>query len=154
MEGNAPFVQVAEDWIFNIVENVDFTAGNGANYAIIVNNGTTEIYGNGNIKSQGGGIGVRNGASVVFNGGNLTVNSTSTSGRYLFYLEGEGSTVTINGGNFDFNENRTLKRAYIYTTEGTTVYVNGGTFGFDPTTWVAEGYKVEQSGEQWIVSAE
>ncbi len=180
MPEERPYLQVSEDFTLNINENVDFTTGSVADYGIIVANGTTTINGEGNIKSQGGGIGIINGASLVFNSGNLDVNTTSTSGRYLFYLEGEGSTATINGGNFDFNKTQNQKRAYIYAGEGTTVYVNGGTFGkastrsgytdgiltnngagkviitggtfgFDPTTWVADDYKAVKSGDKWYV---
>ncbi|MBQ3609974.1 MAG: hypothetical protein IJA03_08050 [Bacteroidaceae bacterium] len=179
MPEERPFLQVSADFILNINENVDFTTGSVTDYGIIVANGTTTINGEGNIKSQGGGVGIKNGASLVFNGGNLDVNTTSTSGRYLFYLVDEGSTATINGGNFDFNKTQNQKRAYIYASEGTTVYVNGGTFGkastrdgytagilgtgtviitggtfgFDPTTWVADGYKAVKSGEKWYVVA-
>ncbi len=179
MPEDRAFLKVTEDFILNINEGVDFTTGDRDNYGIIVANGTTEINGNGDIKSQGGGIGVANGASVVFNGGNLDVNSTSTSGRYLFYLDGEGSTATIKGGNFDFNKTQNQKRAYIYAGAGTTVYVQdgifgkastragyekgiygagkviitGGTFGFDPTEWVADGYTVNKEGDKWIVAA-
>ena len=172
-----PYLQVGGDFNLNIEEDVTLTTGSPANYGIIVNNGTTTINGEGNISSLGGGIGVVNGASVVFNGGNLDINTTSTSGRYLFYLEGEGSTATINGGNFDFNKTQNQKRAYIYAGAGTTVYVKGGTFGkastrndykagimgdgtviitggtfgFDPTAWVAEGYSVLKEGSVYVV---
>ena len=123
----------------------------------------------------------RNGAEVIFNSGNLEINTKSTSGRYLFYLEGAGSTLTINDGNFDFNKTQNQKRAYICAMAGTKAYVKGGTFGkastrsgysagiltyddgeviitggtfgFDPTTWVADGYKAVKVGENWIVVA-
>lgn len=179
MPKERPFLQVSADFILNINENVDFTTGSATDYGIIVANGTTTINGEGNIKSQGGGVGITNGASLVFNGGNLDVNTTSTSGRYLFYLVDEGSTATINGGNFDFNKTQNQKRAYIYASEGTTVYVNGGTFGkastrdgytagilgtgtviitggtfgFDPSIWVADGYKVENIDGKYVVFA-
>ena len=111
----------------------------------------------------------------------MDINTTSTSGRYLFYLEGAGSTLTINDGNFDFNKTQNQKRAYICAMAGTKAYVKGGTFGkastrsgysagiltyddgeviitggtfgFDPTTWVADGYKAVKVGENWIVVA-
>ena len=114
MPEDRPFLQVAADFTLNINENVTFTSGNASNYGIIVNSGTTTINGGGNIKSNGGGIGITNGANVIFNGGNLDINTTSTSGRYLFYLVGEGSTATINGGNFNFNKTPNQKRAYNY----------------------------------------
>lgn len=171
------FLQVSADFTLNINENVEFTTGNAGNYGIIVANGTITINGEGDIKSQGGGIGIKDGASLVFNGGNLDVNTTSTSGRYLFYLVGEGSTATINGGNFDFNKTQNQKRAYIYAEAGTTVYVKGGnfgqastrsgytegilgpgkvvitggTFGFDPSAWVADGYATIKEGDSYKV---
>ena len=177
MPEDRPFLQVAADFTLNINENVTFTSGNASNYGIIVNSGTTTINGGGNIKSNGGGIGITNGANVIFNGGNLDINTTSTSGRYLFYLVGEGSTATINGGNFDFNKTQNQKRAYIYAEEGTTVYVKGGNFGkastrdgyttgilgngtviitggsfkFDPSAWVPTDYKVEKVGSTYYV---
>ncbi len=180
MPEERPFLQVSADFILNIKEGVDFTTGSPTDYGIIVTNGTTTINGEGDIKSQGGGIGIVNGATVNFNGGNLDINTTSTSGRYLFYLEGEGSTLTITEGNFDFNKTQNQKRAYIYAGAGTTAYVKGGTFGkastrsgytagilgegtviitggtfgFDPTAWVAEGYKAVKSGDKWYVVAD
>lgn len=180
LEGDA--FEIKADFTYNIEDNKTLTSGSAANYGIIVQNGTTTINGNGNIKSEGGGIGIVGGATLIFNGGNLDVNSVSTSGRYLFYLEGAGSKATINGGNFDFNKTQNQKRAYIYAGEGTTVYVNGGTFGkastrsgytagiltngtgkviitggtfgFDPTTWVADDYKAVKSGDKWYVVSE
>lgn len=177
MPEDRPFLQVAADFTLNINENVTFTSGNATNYGIIVNSGTTTINGDGNIKSNGGGIGITNGANIIFNGGNLDINTTSTSGKYLFYLVGEGSTATINGGNFDFNKTQNQKRAYIYAEEGTTVYVKGGNFGkastrdgyttgilgngtviitggsfkFDPSAWVPTDYKVEKVGSTYYV---
>lgn len=177
MPDERPFLRVSADFTLNINENVDFVTGNAGNYGIIVTNGTTTINGEGDIKSEGGGIGITDGASLVFNGGNLDVNTTSTSGRYLFYLVGEGSTATINGGNFDFNKTQNQKRAYIYAEAGTTVYVKGGnfgkastrsgytegilgpgkvvitggTFGFDPSAWVADGYATIKEGDSYKV---
>ncbi len=179
MPAERPFLEVTSDFVLNIEDGVEFTTGDAANYGIIVAAGTTEINSDGAIKSQGGGIGVKNGAEVIYNGGNLDVNSTSTSGRYLFYLEGKGSSLTINDGNFDFNRTPNQKRAYIYAGAETTVYVKGGTFGkassrvdykdgiygegtvlitggtfgFDPTAWVAEGYKAEKDGDVWVVTS-
>lgn len=172
-------VEVGGDFIFNMENGATLTSGSAADYGVIVKAGTTEINGEGKIASQGGGIGIANGATVNFNSGELDINTTSTSGRYLFYLEGEGSTLTINGGKFDFNKTQNQKRAYIYVEPGTTAYVKGGTFGkastrsgytagilgpgtviitggtfgFDPTTWVADGYKAVKNGGNWIVVA-
>lgn len=178
LEGNG--LDVKADFIYNIEDGKTLTSGSAANYGIRVYNGTTTINGgNGNIMSNGGGIGIIDGAEVIFNSGNLNVDTESTSGRYLFYLEGEGSTVTINGGNFSWDPKDNQKRAYIYAGAGTTAYVKGGTFGkastrsgytdgilgegtvtitggtfgFDPTKWVATGYKAVKSGDKWIVVA-
>lgn len=65
MPEDRPFLQVAADFTLNINENVTFTSGNASNYGIIVNSGTTTINGGGNIKSNGGGIGITNGANVI-----------------------------------------------------------------------------------------
>ena len=127
----------------------------------------------------GGGVGAVNGVNVVYKGGKLAVNPTSTSCRYLFYANGEGSTITINDGNFNFNKTQNQKRAYIYAESGTTVYVKGGnfgeastrsgytagilgegtviitggSFGFDPSAWVASGYTATENNGVWTVSA-
>ncbi|MBQ8524858.1 MAG: right-handed parallel beta-helix repeat-containing protein, partial [Clostridia bacterium] len=123
---------------------------------------------------------VTDGANLTFNSGSVEVDSKNTSGRYLFYVVGNGSTLTINGGNFDFNKTQNQKRAYIYAGDGTTVYVKGGTFGkastrsgytagilgtgdviitggtfgFDPSNWVATGYQAMKVGTNWVVVAE
>lgn len=132
------------------------------------------------LDSKGGGIGVAGGAQFTFKAGSVVVNTTSTSGRYNFYVVDEGTVVTINGGDFSFSKTLNQKRAYIYAGSGATVYVNGGTFGkastrsgytagivgdgsiiitggtfgFNPTAWVADGYKAVKNGEIWTVSAE
>ncbi|MBQ2857044.1 MAG: hypothetical protein IJB61_07810 [Bacteroides sp] len=176
LEGNG--LDVKSDFIYNIEDGKTLTSGSASNYGIRVYSGTTTINGgNGKIMSEGGGIGVINGAEVIFNSGNLEINTK----RYLFYLEGAGSTLTINDGNFDFNKTQNQKRAYICAMAGTKAYVKGGTFGkastrsgysagiltyddgeviitggtfgFDPTTWVADGYKAVKVGENWIVVA-
>ena len=155
-----------------------------------VNSGTPSDYGfiakgsdskvtidNMNLDSEGGGIGATDGAQLTFNGGSVAVNTTSTSGRYNFYVVGEGTVVTVNGGGFSFSKALNQKRAYIYAGSGATVYVkggtfgkasaregytdgilgdgkvviSGGTFGFDPTKWVAEGCFVVKNDGLYIV---
>jgi hypothetical protein len=158
--------------------DIDMTAGDAGNYAAICNAGSYTEFNNVNIVSAGGGIGV-NGGEAVFNGGSIAVNSTSTSGRYVFYVVGEGAKLDINDGTFSFSKKLNQKRAYIYTGAGATVAVNGGTFGtastksgytagilgdgavaikgaafgFNPTKWVAEGYEAVKDGSVWTVSA-
>ena len=117
------------------VENVTMNAGSAANYA-----NTTEgedavtTYNNFVLTSGGGAIGAVDGGKVVFNSGKMVVNSTSTSARYMFYLEGEGSELEINGGEFAFaaklanGEPQNGKRSYVYAPAGTKVTINGGTF--------------------------
>ncbi len=157
--------------------NVDVNAGDNSNYAIINRGDAT--YDDVNLVSKGGGVGVTSGAQVTFDGGIVAVNTASTSGRYAFYIVGEGSVLTINDGEFSFSSTLNQKRAYIYAGAGATVYVNGGnfgpastrdgytagilgdgtviikggTFGFDPSTWVAEGYEAVESNGVWTVSA-
>lgn len=131
------------------------------------------------VNTAGGGVAAMYGATVNFNSGTVDLNSPSTSGRYLFYAEGEGSKIVINHGDFDFNKTQNQKRAYIYASAGTTVIVNGGNFGkassrsgytagilgegtviitggtfkFDPTKWVAVGYEAVKNGDTWTVQA-
>ena len=162
------------------LNGVTMNGGSTADYSNITRgvNAKTE-YNEATINSYGGGIAAADGAEVVFNSGSVYVDTASTSGRYLFYAEGEGSVIAINGGNFSWDKNDNQTRAYIYAGEGTTVYVNGGTFGkastrsgytagilgtgtviitggtfgFDPTNWLAPGFvaKKSDSASTWTV---
>ena len=165
------------------LNNIEVTAGTAAAYAMVATGAdSVTTLNNVDLASAGGGVGINDGATVVFNSGDVAVNTTSTSGRYLFYLEGKGSNLTINDGNFaDFTKtSQNQKRAYIYAGEGTSVTINGGifgkastrsgytdgilgtgeviikggTFGFDPTKWVADGYKVAESKGVYYVMEE
>ena len=165
------------------LDGVEMNAGSPADYSNITRGEDAKTeYNNVTVNSAGGGVAAADGAEVVFNSGSVAVNTTSTSGRYLFYAVGEGTVITINGGDFaDFTKtSQNQKRAYIYAEAGTTVYVNGGTFGkastrsgytagilgagdviitggtfgFDPSAWVATGYKVVKNGNTWHVVAE
>ena len=153
-------------------------AGSAANYGFNAKEGSDVIINDANIYSYGGGVGISGGSNVVFNGGSVYVDSTSTSGRYVFYLSGN-STLTINDGNFSWDKNDNTRRAYVYADAGTKVTINGGTFGkastradykagilgtgeviiyggtfgFDPSKWVAEGYEAVKSGSTWTVQA-
>lgn len=144
----------------------------GANSVTVLNDVT--------INSANGAIAATDGAELTFNGGYVEVDSKSTSGRYLFYVVGEGTVATINDGEFFFNKTQNQKRAYAYVGEGATlkitggnfgtassrsgytagilgegtVIITGGTFGFDPTAWVADGYKAAKSGTSWTVIPE
>lgn len=164
-----------------VLSNGTMDGGSATEYAHTTVGADAEtVYNEVNITSAGGGVGAANGAQVTFNSGSVEVDSKSTSGRYLFYAEGEGSVITINGGSFDFNKTQNQKRAYIYAGAGTTVYVNGGTFGkastrsgytagilgegtviitggtfgFNPSAWVADGYVATQNDSTWTVAAE
>ena len=158
------------------LKDITMKAGSPADYAVISGGGNTTLE-NVDIESAGGGVGATDGAKLVFDGGSVTVNSESTSGRYVFYAAGEGTEITIKDGDFSFSKTLNQKRAYIYAGEGATVYVEGGnfgpaskrdgytdgimgtgtviitggTFGFDPTEWVAEGYYAAKEGDVWIV---
>lgn len=163
-----------------IFADIDMNIGDAANYGIIARAGSTTTFNNVNIVSGGGAIGATDGAKVVFNSGSIHVDSDSTSGRYLFYAEGEGSEITINGGKFSWDKNDNTKRAYVYANSGTTVYITGGTFGaastrsgytagilgngtviitggtfgFNPSAWLAPGYVAVEADGVWTVSAE
>ena len=171
------YISAEGNFELNIEENVTLTSGSPANYAVIVRDGKTVINSDGEINALGGGIGVINGAEVIYNGGTLEVNTESTSARYNFYAEGQGSTITINGGEFSFSSTLNQKRAYVYAGVGTTVYINGGDFGkassrsgytdgimgdgtivirggsfaFNPSKWVAPGYKAILDGGKYYV---
>lgn len=161
------------------LEDVVINAGSTADYAVILGAGSETTLNNVDIDSAGGGVGAVDGAQVVFNGGSVAVNTASTSGRYNFYVVGEGTVVTIEDGTFSFSKTLNQKRAYIYAGSGATVYVKGGTFGpasarsgytagilgdgdiiitggtfgFDPSAWVADGYQAVKDGTTWTVSA-
>ena len=171
------YISAEGNFELNIEENVTLTSGSPANYAVIVRDGKTVINSDGEINALGGGIGVINGAEVIYNGGTLEVNTESTSARYNFYAEGQGSTITINDGEFSFSSTLNQKRAYVYAGVGTTVYINGGDFGkassrsgytdgimgdgtivikggsfaFNPSKWVAPGYKAILDGGKYYV---
>ena len=178
MEGEQ--LRAQADAILNFNGN-KVVAGSAADYGIVAyGEGVDLVINDADIDSKGGGVAAANGANVVFNGDKLAVNSGSTSGRYLFYLDGAGSTITINEGEFSFSSTLNQKRAYIYAGAGTTAYVKGGTFGkastrsgytagilgegtviitggtfgFDPSAWVAPGYKVVKNGDKYYVVAE
>lgn len=172
------YIQINGTEVVLEMNNQEVESGTPAHYSLIAK-GSKVTINNANINSGGGGIGAVDGAEVTFNGGTLAVNSASTSGRYLFYAEGEGTVITINGGEFSFSKTLNQKRAYIYAGAGTTVYVKGGTFGkastrsgyeagilgsgtviitggtfgFNPTAWVADGYQAVENAGVWTVSA-
>lgn len=173
------YIQINGTEVVLEMNNQEVESGTPAHYSLIATEGSKVTINNANINSGGGGIGAVDGAEVTFNGGTLAVNSASTSGRYLFYAEGEGTVITINGGEFSFSETLNQKRAYIYAGDGTTVYVKGGTFskastrsgytagilgsgtviitggtfGFNPSAWVATGYQAVENDGVWTVSA-
>ena len=160
------------------ITDVTMEVGSPGAYGCVSEKGSYTVYDNVTITSAGGGIGVADGAKSVFNSGSVAVNSTSTSGRYVFYVVGEGSELTINDGDFSFSKTLNQKRAYVHVGEGATVnimggtfgkassrsgytagllgsgtiIITGGTFGFDPSNWVADGYEAVKNGENWTVS--
>ena len=175
---NGPSLEVYGKSVVVEMNDYQVKTGSASNYGFNAKDGSDVTIDNANFYSYGGGVGVTGGSNVVFNGGTVYVDSTSTSGRYVFYLSGN-STLTINDGNFSWNSAKNNKRAYIYANAGSTVYVYGGTFGkastrsdykagilgdgeviiyggtfgFDPTAWVAEGYQAVKVGSNWVVSA-
>ena len=159
--------------------DVVMNAGSTNDYAAILHADSETTFDNVDIDSAGGGVAAVDGAQVVFKGGSVAVNTANTSGRYNFYVVGEGTVVTIEDGTFSFSKTLNQKRAYIYAGSGATVYVKGGTFGpasarsgytagilgdgdiiitggtfgFDPSAWVADGYQAVKEGTTWTVSA-
>ncbi len=77
-----------------------------------------------------GGMQIVNGAEVIFNSGNITLTSDSTSGqRYMFFVNGSAN-LTVNGGVFNLAPaSAARKQAYIYCGNGSVATVNGGEFG-------------------------
>ena len=163
------------------LNNVKMEAGTATDYSNITRGeDATTTYNDVEVVSNGGGIGAVSGAEVVFNSGSVYVDTASTSGRYIFYAEGEGTTITINGGEFSWDAADNQKRAYVYAGTGTTikitggtfgkastrtgytagilgdgtVVITGGTFGFNPSAWVASGYKATENAGVWTVTAE
>ncbi|MBQ7311852.1 MAG: hypothetical protein IJW88_10060, partial [Alistipes sp.] len=162
------------------MNNTKLTSGTPSDYGFIARDGSVVTIYDANYTANGGAVAAVNGAKVTFESGSVYVDTASTSGRYLFYLEGAGSELTINDGNFSWDPADNQKRAYVYAGANTTVYINGGTFGkasvragytdgllgtgtiiikggtfgFNPTKWVAAGYQAVQNGDTWTVSAE
>lgn len=94
--------------------------------------GETTYFDDVDIVTNGGGINIR--GNAIFNSGNVTTNSLSTSGRHLFYVAYDGGewqgNLTINGGEFKFSPTNLTRKGYYICAEGNgaTVVVNGGTF--------------------------
>jgi predicted ribosomally synthesized peptide with SipW-like signal peptide len=170
--GNATLTNVAIDGGASGTIAYGYGVIGGANSVTVLNDVT--------INSANGAIAATDGAELTFNGGYVEVDSSSTSGRYLFYVVGEGTVTTINDGEFFFSKTQNQKRAYAYVGEGATLYINGGnfgtastrsgytagilgegtiiitggTFGFDPSAWVADGYVATESNGVWTVNAQ
>ncbi len=163
------------------LNNVKMEAGTAGDYSNITRGeDASTTYDDVEVVSNGGGIGATSGAEIVFNSGSIYVDSASTSGRYIFYAEGEGTTITINGGEFSWDPAGNQKRAYVYAGTGTTVkitggtfgkastrsgytegilgtgtvIITGGTFGFNPSAWVAPGCVATENAGIWTVTAQ
>ncbi len=142
-------------------------------YVARTTEGAYTEYDNINVVSKGGGVNVW--GEAVFKGGSITLNSTSTSARHVFYVATEGAKLTIEDGTFVFNPtNLTRKGSYLCADSGATIIVNGGsfakpstrtapiqelnggqviiyggTFQFNPSNYVAEGYEAIQGSDGW-----
>ena len=173
-----PYLNIDQSMVLNMNGHT-LTSGDASNYGIIARAGNSEIN-DAEIISNGGGLGITDGASLTFNSGSIYIDTPSTSARYVFYLDGAGSSVIINGGDFSWDPQDNQKRAYVYAGTGTNVYINGGnfgkastrsdyksgilgdgnvvitggTFGFDPANWVADGYKAVVIDGKWHVIAD
>ena len=142
------------------MDNMTIAAGaNGytsLGYAMNSKNGATTVLNNVDVAASNGAFGVTGGANLTYNGGRVYMYSTNTSGRYMFYVAGEGSVATINGGEFvdftyipeGFTKTQNQKRAYAYVGAGATLYINGGNFGKASTS---KGYTAGLLGEGTII---
>lgn len=166
----------------NVTLNVDghnLNLGSASSYGLIANMGGEVVVNDANIVSGGGAIAAADGSKVTVNGGSAYIDSSSTSGRYIFYAVGEGTVITVNGGSYSWDPADNQKRAYVYCGAGAKVIINdgtfgkastrsgytdgilgdgetiiyGGTFGFNPTKWVAPGCTVKNEGSNWVVEA-
>ena len=175
---STPYFHIYREVVVDMEDNT-LTVSNDKNYGIFCNAGSNVTFKNTNIVAKGGGVVVRDGANVVFDGNSITISSTNTAHRHMFFAYGAGTTVTINAGTFSFDVYR--KRTYAYVADGAVLYIKGGvfgpapnhptdanapflveggqviitggTFGFDPTEWVAEGYVATKNGSTWTVAA-
>ncbi len=174
-----PYIEMGDgtDATFNM-NGAEIKSGTPTDYGFIVRGDAKVVINDGNLKSAGGGVAVADGAEVEFDG-NVYVSTTSTSGRYIFYVVGAETVLTINDGSYSWDPSLNQKRAYVYAGEGATVYIKGGTFGkasnrsnykagimgdgtgkviitggtfgFDPSAWVAPGYKAVKDGSTYVV---
>ena len=170
-------IEVAKGNKLTINGEGTLVGGSAADYGFISNGNA--VLNNVNVNSKGGGVAVTNGGKLTFSG-DVYVDSSSTSGRYIFYTRVEGSELIIKGGNFSWNTAKNDKRAYVYAEAGTTVrieggnfgkpstrsdykagimgtgtvIITGGTFGFNPSAWVADGYTAIKEGAKWYVVEE
>ena len=174
-----PYIEMGDgtDATFNM-NGAEIKSGTPTDYGFIVKGDAKVVVNDGNLKSGGGGVAVADGAEVEFDG-NVHVSTTSTSGRYIFYVVGAETVLTINDGSYSWDSSLNQKRAYVYACEGAAVYIKGGTFGkastrsgytagimgdgtgkviitggtfgFDPSAWVAPGYKAIKNGTTWTI---
>ena len=156
---------------------LEMTAGSG--YLTDIKGGdTVTVFENINATSAAGGINVWNG-EAQFKSGSITMNSTTTNPRHMFYAaasaeltiedgeftfnptnltrkgsylvaHAEGAKITVNGGIFHKPSTRT---APVQEVDGGEVIIKGGTFYWDPTEWVADGYQAIENNGVWTVSA-
>lgn len=167
-EGN----RVVEDGTLNVTTD--------ALYGTYTPAGSSTTFNDVDLVTKGGGVNVW--GTAVWNGGDITTNSMSTSGRHVFYVADQGH-LTINGGEFTFSPTNLTRKGYylcahgagaeiivnggifnkpstrsdyaagICEMEGGTVIIYGGEFAFDPSAWVAEGYEAVLADGWWTVQA-
>jgi len=104
----------------------------GTGYGARTPYGGTTTYNDIDVVSEGGGVNAW--GTVIWNGGDVTTNSTSTSPRHVFYVasaEGEADGhLTINGGEFTFSPTNLTRKGSYLCAQGAdaVIIVNGGTF--------------------------
>ena len=168
-------VYVTSDLMVNLNANISMPNDIVGDGAFCVKSGTLTINGNGTINSVGDNDYClalwANGGEIVINGGTYTNEGAKSydanGGRNnndLIYVK-NGGKVTINGGTF-IGENPAFT-LNSHDKQVGTIEVKGGKFwNYDPsnvttepaasgiTSWVAEGYKVVQDGDWYMVVPE
>ena len=145
------------------LENVTLDARSSDNvclYALSNNFGSVLLKGNTNIMAANGKVAFDlwyGMASVYYNGVTVTFDQTYTgtvTGKVEYGAQSEQAgwqdktQLTIMSGTFNFGEIRNLNSTNM------NIVISGGNFDIDVSAYCADGFKVEQSGERYVVVAE
>lgn len=122
-------------------------------YGAVTRAGANTTYNNVDVISNNGGVNVW--GTAVWNDGDVTLNSVSTSTRHVFYVagaEGGEGQLTINGGEFKFNPTNRTRKGYYIAADGANakVIVNGGIF-HEPSTRTGYTAGILENGGEVII---